>query len=146
MNGTKAYILSASYTRKSLDGIGALKGVPATIKSITPSADGLYTTVTFEWTSNSGVVEESDLRVMNGLGIKSLVINTDGHLIVLYDDDTVEDVGSIPTKTVEVGDVETVEYDEGAKVEAQPTATGIKLNFSIPRGQAGTSDPVWNII
>jgi hypothetical protein len=41
------------------------------------------------------------------------------------------------TPTVEVGTTTTVDYTEPASVEAVPTATGVELNFLIPRGRPG---------
>ncbi len=142
----KAWILSRSYTDEALDGVGALKGAPCEIDSITPSSDGRYNTVTFKWEGTSGAVYTSDLIVYNGREIKALDIDLFGHLIVTYNDDTIEDAGELPVRTVEVGDTETVDYEEGAEVLQEDTPTGIKLNFKIPRGQPGTSDPVWNIV
>ena len=146
MNGLKAYVLAKGYVKKSLDGVGALKGSPCQIESITPSADGSYTTIVFKWEGTSGTVYTDQLIVENGIGVESLAIDEDGHLIATYTDDSTVDAGEIPTKTVEVGTVETVEYEEGAEITSVPTETGIKLNFKIPRGQSGSADPVWNII
>lgn len=146
MNTKQVYVLAKNYVNESLDGAGALKGAPCKIKSITPSTDGTHTTVTFEWESNSGTVYESELQVINGesgMGIKGARIDS-GHLILIYDDDTEQDVADLPVKTVEVGDTETVEYDEDAEVTQEVTATGIKLNFKIPRGEPGGSDPIWH--
>lgn len=150
----KSYIIAKNsanaYTNDVLDGVTLINGANCTIDAITPSADGKYTIVTFGWTGTStGEHYTKDMRVDNGedgLGIKKADIDEHGHLIITYDDDTEEDAGPLPVKTVEVGDVETVDYDEGAAVEAEDTETGIKLNFKIPRGQEGTADPVWNII
>ena len=43
------------------------------------------------------------------------------------------------TPTIEIGTVTTVEYNQSATVSAETTETGIRLNFSIPRGQQGAS-------
>lgn len=150
----KSYILSkgasTTYVDQVLDGVTLINGASCTIDSITPSADGQYTIVTFGWTGTStGQHYTSDMRVDNGRGIKQLdVIKVDDefHLQATYTDNTTEDVGKIPLPTVEVGDTVTVEYDEGAKVTQRATATGIKLDFQIPRGQSGSADPVWNIV
>ena len=157
MNGRKAYILSkgasTTYVDQVLDGVTLINGANCTIDSITPSADGKYTIVTFGWTGTStGQHYTSDMRVDNGKdgrGVKKFdIITVEGklHLQATYTDDTVQDIGEIPLPTVEVGDTTTVEYDEGAKVTQRATATGIKLDFQIPRGQSGSADPVWNII
>lgn len=150
----KAYVLAKNsantYTNKVLDGVELIQGANCEIDAVTPSPDGQYTTVTFGWTGTStGQHYTTDMKVYNGRGIKHLqVIEVSGkfHLQVTYTDDTVEDVGELPLPTVEVGTTETVEYDEGAEVTQTVTATGIKLNFKIPRGQDGKADPVWNIV
>ena len=148
MNAKESYALSKRYVNKSIEGLGTIKGADCVIDAITPSADGKYTTVTFGWTGSAGTHVTEDMIVYNGedgLGIKDARLD-DGHLILVFDDDTEQDVGELPVKTVEVGDVETIDYDEEADVEAEPTATGIKLNFKIPRGEPGGSDPIWHIV
>lgn len=53
------------YVGETADSLGAVKGAPATIKSIT-EIDGGHR-VTFEWTGTSGKKETSTLDVMNGV-------------------------------------------------------------------------------
>lgn len=146
MNGLKAYVLAKGYVKKSLDGVGALKGSPCQIESITPSEDGSYTTIVFKWEGTSGTIYTDQLIVENGVGVKDLTIDEDGHLIVTYTDDSTSDAGDIPVKTVEVGRVETIEYDEEASITEEATSTGVKLNFKIPRGEPGGSNPIWHIV
>jgi hypothetical protein len=157
MNGTQAYVLSrgasVAYVDKVLEGVTLIEGKNCTIDAITPSADGKYTTVTFGWTGNSGTHYTSEMRVDNGKdgrSIQDVNIAADAqnklHLYVTLDDGTVQDAGLIPLPTVEVGDTETVEYDEPAEVIEVTTVTGIKLNFKIPRGEPGGSDPIWHIV
>lgn len=148
MNSKQSYILSRNsaydYTDNSIEGLGVIKGANCEIDSITPSPDGLYSIVVFGWTGTGGTHMTSEMTVENGVGIKGATIDADGHLIVTYDDDTTKDAGEIPTKTVEVGDTETLDYDEFAEVTQTDTETGIKLNFKIPRGEPGESDPIWH--
>lgn len=54
-----------SYVGETAEGLGAVKGAPATIKSIT-EIDGGHR-VTFEWTGTSGTKQTSTLDVMNGV-------------------------------------------------------------------------------
>ena len=56
------------YVGETADSLGAVKGAPATIKSIT-EIDGGHR-VTFEWTGTSGKKETSTLDVMNGVAGK----------------------------------------------------------------------------
>lgn len=149
MNGTTAYALSKKYTANTADSLGSLKGAPCTVKSTSTSLDGKFTIVTLLWEGTSGTTEETEVKISNGedgRAVEKVEINDAMHLIVTFDDGAVQDAGPLPVKTVEVGDTETVEYEEGAKVTQVPTPTGIKLNFEIPRGQDGAADPVWNII
>jgi hypothetical protein len=149
MYAEESYVLSKGYTNKSIEGLGTIKGADCVIDAITPSADGQYTTVTFGWTGSAGTHITQDMIVYNGRGVKHfqvIVVDDKFHLQVTYTDDTVEDAGEIPLPTVEVGTTQTVEYDEGAEVTQTVTATGIRLNFKIPRGQDGKADPVWNIV
>lgn len=67
---------SSSYTDESLDGVGALKGVPCQIKSMTPIEGG--TRITFLWVSNSGKEYEDYLDVMNGKDGKDGETGEDG--------------------------------------------------------------------
>ena len=53
------------YVGETADSLGAVKGAPATIKSIT-EIDGGHR-VTFEWTRTSGTKQTSTLDVMNGV-------------------------------------------------------------------------------
>lgn len=57
------------YVGETADSLGAIKGAPATIKSIT-EIDGGHR-VTFEWTGTSGKKETSTLDVMNGVNGKN---------------------------------------------------------------------------
>lgn len=61
---------SKTYTDESLLGLGALKGAPCTIKSITEVDGGQK--VTFEWTGTSGTKQTSEMTVKNGVSIPSL--------------------------------------------------------------------------
>ena len=65
---TTAYVLSKGYTKSTSGSLGAVKGAPATIKSIT-EIDGGHR-VTFEWTGTSGTKQTSTLDVMNGVNGK----------------------------------------------------------------------------
>lgn len=60
-----SYILSTTFTKKSLEGMGALKGAPCTISSIVDNPDGTHD-ITFSWKDNSDVTHTSILTVANG--------------------------------------------------------------------------------
>lgn len=60
-----SYILSRSYVKKTLTGMGALKGTPCTISEIINNPDGSHDVV-FSWKDNEGVTHTSTLTVENG--------------------------------------------------------------------------------
>lgn len=64
MKGEEAYALSNSSTKKALDGLGALKGAPATIESIKDVEGGHQ--ITFAWTGTSGNKETDSIVVKDG--------------------------------------------------------------------------------
>ena len=64
MNGLTAYALSKKYTEQSLDGVGALKGAPCTIKSTAETDEG--TIIVFEWIGTSGTTETKSIIIKNG--------------------------------------------------------------------------------
>lgn len=89
MNALQSYVLSKSFTKKTVIGLGAIKGANCIVKSVVPSADGKYNIVTFEWTANDNITKETaTMRVMNGsisevqeyisTGIKIATITVDG--------------------------------------------------------------------
>ena len=99
--------VAKKYTDDSISGIsGTLAGKNCKIQSITDITDGKR--VTFAWTDDGGTSRTSTMDVMNGevgedgLGIKSVDINAQNHLIVTYDDDTTHDAGEIHGGTGEV--------------------------------------------
>lgn len=59
---TKAVV--EKYIRDTLDGMGALKGAPCTIKSITDITGGKR--VTYEWKDNENVSHTATMDIMNG--------------------------------------------------------------------------------
>ena len=62
--------IARNYTDKTVEGLGAVKGAPCTIKSITEVDGGQK--VTFEWTGTSGTKQTSEMTVKNGVSIPSL--------------------------------------------------------------------------
>lgn len=97
------------YTKKTVEGAGAIKGKNCTIYSIIPMPTVHETEVTFAWYEDGASLPTlSKMRVPDGaqgpqgaqgeagLGIKSVDIDVNRHLIVTYDDDTTHDAGLIP--------------------------------------------------
>ena len=100
--------LAKAFTKKTVDGLGALKGANAVITSITKE-NGI-STVTFEWTGTSGIKETDSIQVKDGekgdtgLSVKSLSIDENEHLIITYSDNTTEDAGAMPRIELEISE------------------------------------------
>lgn len=100
--------LAKAFTKKTVDGLGALKGANAVITSITKE-NGI-STVTFEWTGTSGTKETDIIQVKDGekgdtgLSVKSLSIDENEHLIITYSDNTTEDAGAMPKIELEISE------------------------------------------
>lgn len=105
----KTLAAANKYTKKTVEGAGAIKGKNCTIQSIIPMPTIHETEVTFAWYEDgSSLPTLSKMMVPDGaqgpqgvqgeagLGIKSLNIDSNRHLIVTYDDDTTQDAGLIP--------------------------------------------------
>lgn len=65
MTGEDALILARGYVDSSLDGLGAVKGSPCTIKQIA-DIDGGHC-ITFEWVGSSGTTETTSIDVKDGV-------------------------------------------------------------------------------
>ena len=90
---TETLAAAMSYTKNSLVGVGAIAGKPCQIQSITSITGG--NRVTFLWVDDNGDEHTSIMDVADGLGIKSVDINANNHLIITYDDDTTHDAGVV---------------------------------------------------
>ena len=124
---TITYVLSKGYTKSTSDSLGAVKGAPAIIKSIT-EIDGGHR-VTFEWTGTSGKKETSTLDVMDGVAGKDGKTPVKG---VDYKDGEKGDDGigitSVSkTKTEGLVDTYTITFSDGSTFE-----------YEITNGQSGS--------
>ena len=75
---------SKTYTKESLLGLGAVKGAPCTIKSITEVDGGQK--VTFEWTGTSGTKQTSEMTVKNGVSVTEISDKGNGTFTLLLSD------------------------------------------------------------
>ena len=116
-----SYLLSKKFTKKTVDGLGAIKGAPCTVKSIVDITGGKR--ITLEWEGNSGEKQTQSFDIMNGVdgrSISSVEVNAEGHLIIHYSDGTSDDAGvvevDVPVKSVngKIGDVTLTASDVGA--------------------------------
>lgn len=92
-----SYTLSKKYTDKTVVGLGAIKGSPCTIEFTEKIAGG--TRVTFGWTGTDGTHESQSIDVMDGKGIRSVIVDNRSHLIITYDDGTTYDAGKIEVQS-----------------------------------------------
>ena len=97
------------YTEQSLDGVGALKGAPCTIKSTTETDEG--TIVVFEWTDNNGITQETTILVKNGKDGEKGADGADGNGVV-----KVEKI-----KTVDLVDTYRMTFDDGSTFDYEVT-------------------------
>ena len=120
--------LAKKYTDDSIAGAGGMEGKPCQIQSIEAITGG--NRVTFLWEDNDGVEHTDTMDVMNGtdgadgqdgLGIKSVAVNAQNHLIVTYDDNTTEDAGEITI----VGKVNSVNGCDGDVVLSISISEGV---------------------
>lgn len=94
------YALCKNFVKKSLIGIGALKGSPCTIKSIVEDDDSIV--VTFEWESTEGTKETSTMVVPRGKDGKSAFEVAQEQGFSGDEDEWLESlIGYSPTITVE---------------------------------------------
>ena len=113
-----------SYTDEKVIGGGAIKGSPCTIKKTTEVEDGQK--ITFAWTLQDLTERTLDIILKNGKqgeqgddgrGIKSSYVDDNNHFIIVYDDDTEEDLGEITVVGVdtlsELKDVNFTELKDG---------------------------------
>ena len=121
MTGLQAYVLSKKYTKQSLDGVGALKGAPCTIKSTTETDEG--TIVIFEWTDNNGITQETTILVKNGKDGEKGANGKDGNGVV-----KVEKI-----KTVDLVDTYRMTFDDGSTFDYEvangDSSLGGKINI-----------------
>lgn len=85
------------YTDKTVVGLGGLKGSPCTIEFTEAIPGG--TRVTFGWTGTDGTHETQTIDVMDGKGIRSVIVDDRSHLIITYDDGTTYDAGKIEVQS-----------------------------------------------
>lgn len=153
----KTLAASKKYTKETVEGAGAIKGKNCTIDSITPITGG--NRVTFKWTLDNGTVQTGVMDVMDGadgapgiqgpagpagadgrdgapgadgLGIKSVDIDGNNHLIITYDDDTTHDAGEIPGGSGSVTSVNSktgvvILYATDIKMSSDPDAKPLSV-------------------
>ena len=92
----KAYGASKKYIDDSLIGVGALKGAPCQIQSVTPTSTGNI--VTFKWVDDNGESHTSTLFVESGFA-PQVTVNTDTEDVYKLDITYRDEEGEIQTFT-----------------------------------------------
>lgn len=85
--------LCRRYVNDSLIGIGALKGAPCEVDSI--SKTDLTTTITLKWTDTTGTDHFDSFDIEDGVGITGASIDDNGNLKILLTDGTEIDCGKV---------------------------------------------------
>ena len=99
---------SRSYTKKSLVGLGALKGAPCIVSDVQEGAE--ETVLTLKWTGTDGSSQTRDIRLKNGADgedaptITTIEINPDNSITcVMSDGSTVNSSNSLEIDAGNVG-------------------------------------------
>lgn len=83
------------YTNETVIGMGALKGAPCTVKSVTPVTGG--NEVILSWTATDGSVTENSFVVKDGVSVVGVSIDTTTNsLIVELSDGSIKNAGVLP--------------------------------------------------
>ena len=135
----KVLALSKGYTDESIAGGGISAGKNCTIQSITPipatEVRPAGQRVTFAWYLDNGTAQTSVMNVYNGAdgedgqGIDRMYVNAEGHLVVVYDNGTEEDVGEITIPDFQA-DWDEIDPEENSFIKNKPllgTASGMDI-------------------
>ena len=139
---TTTYALSKKYTDKSIEGLGAIKGAPCTIKSTTETSEG--TEVVFEWTGTDGSTETKTITIKNGVSITDIEISGNNHLICTMSDGSTIDAGEVPNVKGDTGFSPTIEENPNNTDEIYKLdITNESGTFTTPnlKGTGGGLDP-----
>lgn len=83
------------YTNETVIGMGALKGAPCTVKSVTPVTGG--NEVILSWTATDGSITENSFVVKDGVSVVGVSIDTTTNsLIVELSDGSTKNAGVLP--------------------------------------------------
>lgn len=137
LNAKKALAASKSYTDEVVIGGGAIKGKNCTVSSITDipatSEKPAGQRVTFSWTLDDGTEQTGTMDVYNGedgqdgQGIDRMYVNAEGHLVVVYDNGTEEDVGEITIPDFQADWNET-DPSENSYIKNKPSIPAAQVN------------------
>ena len=92
---TTTYALAKKYVELTAVGLGAVKGAPCVIQSVTDNGEA--NEVTFKWTGDDGTVQTRTITVPHGISVETMDIDENNHLICLMSDGSEIDAGEIPS-------------------------------------------------
>lgn len=101
-------LMARKYTDDTADGMGAVKGAPCTVSSISDITGGKR--ITLSWKSNSGTVQTQNFDIMNGadgtdgLSVIGAELNADNSITFTMSDGTKYTTDPIPTVKGDTGD------------------------------------------
>jgi len=125
---------SAGQTREAEmivnDGLDG-KGIVSISKTGTSGLTDVYTIL---FTDDS-VATFTVTNGARGLGIRSTAIDSEGHLIIIYDNNIAEDAGLLPVHSVTVNQIQ----ETGTKI-AEIEVNGVTTNIFAPSGSGGGAE------
>ena len=89
------YALAKKYVELTAVGLGAVKGSPCIIQSVTDNGDA--NEVTFKWTGTDGTEQTRTMTVPHGVSVESIDVDENDHLICIMSDGTTVDAGELPS-------------------------------------------------
>lgn len=93
--------MSQKYTEDSLVGVGAIKGSPCTIKSITKNDKTGINTIVFEWEASNGQFYQQEMQVQDGTNISDIDLDASNRLVLTLTNGTT----ITSSKAIETGKV-----------------------------------------
>lgn len=121
-----SYILSTTFTKQALRGVGFIKGSPCVIQSIVDNLDGTHD-ITFSWKDNTDVTHTSVLTVKDGeTPAFSSVAITGGHRLTFTTQD--------PAQSVSFNVMDGAKGDTGISVVASNVDENNNLTLTLSNG------------
>lgn len=121
-----SYILSTTFTKKSLEGMGALKGSPCTIQGIVDNPNGTHD-ITFAWKDTNNVTHTNILTVKDGeTPAFSSVAITGGHRLTFTTQD--------PAQSVSFNVMDGAKGDTGVSVVSSNVDENNNLTLTLSNG------------
>lgn len=115
--------MARKYVADTVNALGAVKGAPCAIKSITEVIDG--SEITFEWTGTDGAVQQSSIVIPHGAAEATYVNVADGETIRLKNDYVFVAPEALTTLTITLPDKVDLAFRSAVIFECGDTATAL---------------------